>query len=80
MRKCLRRHYGEKSAVDLVTLEVHRRGGLVLGPYLDARRLGKIPKDLRWRALGKPGAVEIDAHLDATIGGARERLHNRPVG
>jgi hypothetical protein len=59
---------GEKSAVDLVTLEVHRRDELVLGPYLDARRLGK------------PGAVGIDAHVDATIGGARQRLHNRPVG
>jgi len=32
------------------------------------------------RALGKPGAVEIDAHLDATIGARVERLHNRPVG
>jgi hypothetical protein len=28
-------------------------------PYLDARRFGKVPKDLRGLALGKLCAVEI---------------------
>jgi hypothetical protein len=45
------------------TLEVHRRGGFVLGSYLNARRLGEIMEDFRGRTLGKLGAVEIDAHL-----------------
>jgi len=31
-------------------------------------------------ALGKLGAIEIDANLDAAIGGTRERLHDWPVG
>jgi len=31
-------------------------------------------------APGKLGAIEIDANLDAAIGGTRERLHDRPVG
>jgi hypothetical protein len=58
---------------------VHRGAGLVLDPYLDARRLGEIPKDLRGLALGKLGAIEIDSDRNATIGGARESLHDWPV-
>ena len=51
----------------------------MLGPDFDAGRLGEVVEDFRWLALGKLGAVEIDAHLDAAIGGARERLHDRPI-
>ena len=58
---------------------MHRRGGLVLGPDLDAGRLGEVVEDFRECALGKLGAIEIDAHLDAAIGGARQRLHDRPI-
>ena len=49
----------------------------MLDPYLDARRLGEIPKDLRGLALGKLGAIEIDADLDAAIGGARGRMKKK---
>jgi len=59
---------------------VHRIAGLALDPYLDARRLGEVPKDLRGFALGKLCAVEIDADRNAAIGGARERLQYRSVG
>jgi hypothetical protein len=52
----------------------------VFDPNLDAGRLGKVPEDLRGLALGKLCAVEIDADRNATIGGARERLQDRPVG
>ncbi|MGA7655560.1 MAG: hypothetical protein WCA96_02090 [Methylocella sp.] len=31
-------------------------------------------------ALGKLGAIERDANLDAAIGGTRERLPDRPAG
>ncbi|MGA3342241.1 MAG: hypothetical protein ABSD11_16890 [Methylocella sp.] len=31
-------------------------------------------------SFGKLGAFEIDANLDAAIGGTCERLHDRPVG
>jgi len=55
----------------LVALQVRRRGGLVLGPDLDSWRLGEIPKGLRWRALGKLGAIEIDARCNASIGDAK---------
>jgi hypothetical protein len=57
--------------------EVHRRAGLVLDPYLDTRRLGEVIENLRGLALGKLGAIKIDADMDATIGGARESLHVR---
>jgi transposase len=69
----------QQAPVDLIALEVHRRGGLVFGPNLDAWRLGEVQKDLRWRALGKLSAIEIDPNLDAAIGGARERLHDGPI-
>jgi hypothetical protein len=70
----------QQPPVALIALEVHRRGGFVLGHSLDAGRLGDVPKDPRWRALGKLGAVEIDAHLDAAISSACKRLDDRPVG
>jgi hypothetical protein len=53
---------------------MHRGAGLVFDPNLDAWRLGEVIENLCWRALGKLGAIEIDSHLDAAIGGARERL------
>ena len=31
-------------------------------------------------SFGKLGAFEIDANLDAAIGGTPERLHDRPAG
>ena len=46
----------QQSAVDLVALEVHRIAGLVLGPYLDAWRLGEVIENLRGLALGELGA------------------------
>jgi hypothetical protein len=58
---------------------VHRRAGVALDTYLNAGRLGKVPKNLRRLALGDLSAVEIDANLDATIGGARERLPDGPI-
>ena len=62
----------------MVAGEVHRIAG-VLGPYLDAWRLGEIPKDLRGLALGELSSVKIDADRNAAIGSARERLHDGPV-
>jgi hypothetical protein len=47
----------------LEALKVHRRGGVELGPNLDAGRLGEVTEDFRGLALGKLGAVEIDANL-----------------
>jgi hypothetical protein len=58
---------------------MHRHPVVALGAYLDAGRLGKVLKDPCRLALGKLVAVEIDAHRDAAIGGARERLDDRPV-
>jgi hypothetical protein len=46
----------------------------VLDPYLDARSLGEIIENLRGLALGKLGAIEIDADCNAAIGSAREPL------
>ena len=51
----------------------------MLDPYLDDRRLGEIIENLRSLALGKLGAIEIDADCDAAVGSARERLHDWPV-
>ena len=47
--------------------------------FVFLRRLGKLMEGLHGLALGKLGAVEIDAHLDAAIGGARERLDDWAV-
>ena len=55
---------------------MHRIAGLVFDPYLDARRFGEIIEDFRELALGKLGAIEIDADCNAAIGSARERLHD----
>jgi hypothetical protein len=49
----------QQSPVDLVALEVHWRGGPVLGPNLDARRLGKIIENFRGVALGKLRASQL---------------------
>jgi hypothetical protein len=68
------RHY-----LNLVGLEMHGITGLVLDPYLDAMRFGEVIENFRGLALGKLCAVEIDADRNATIGGTRERLHDRPV-
>jgi hypothetical protein len=46
---------------------MHRIAGVVLDPYLDARRLGEVIENLRGLALGELGAVEIDADMDAAI-------------
>jgi hypothetical protein len=51
----------------------------VLDPYLQTWRFGEVIENLRGLALGKLGAVVIDADLDATIGSACERLHDCPV-
>ena len=61
----------QQLAVNLVALEVHQRAGVTLDPYLDAGRLGEVLEDLRGLALGKLGAIKINANLDAAIGGAR---------
>jgi hypothetical protein len=50
----------------------------VFDPNLDARRFGEVIENLRGLALGELSAVEIDADMDATIGGARECLHDGP--
>jgi hypothetical protein len=42
----------------------------------------RVPTELRalrWLALGKLCAIKINADVNATIGGARERLHYGPV-
>jgi hypothetical protein len=65
--------------VDLIALEVHQGAPLVLDPCLDARRLGEVIEKPPGLALGELGAIEIDAHIDASIGGACERLHNGTV-
>ncbi|HEY8032180.1 MAG TPA: hypothetical protein VIF02_07350 [Methylocella sp.] len=64
----------------MVAFEVHRIAGLVLDPYLGARRFGEVIENLRGFALGKLGAIEIDADRNAAVGGARERLPDGPVG
>ena len=69
----------EQPAVNLVGLEMHRIAGLVLDPNLDARRLGEVIENLRGLALGKLGAIKIDADCNVAIGGACERLHDWPV-
>jgi hypothetical protein len=51
-----------------------RRAGLALDSYLDARRLGKVPENLRGLAFGELSGAEINANLNAAIGGTRERL------
>jgi hypothetical protein len=43
-------------------------------PYLDAWRLGEVTENLRGLSIGELCAVEINADLDAAIGGAREAL------
>lgn len=78
-RRKVRGAGAQQSPVDLVAFEVHRRAGLVLDPYLDTRRLGEVIENRRGLALGKLGAVEIDADMDATIGCPRERLQDRPI-
>jgi hypothetical protein len=50
----------QQAPVNLVALEVHRGARLVLDPYLDARRLGEVIKNLRGLALGKLSPVKID--------------------
>jgi len=57
---CRLRPEAEKLAappVDLVALEVHRGARLVLDPYLDARRLGEVIKNLRG-----PRARQAESH------------------
>jgi hypothetical protein len=61
----------QQPPVDLVALEVHRGASPVFDPNLDARRFGEVIENLRGLALGKLGAVEIDADRNAAIGGAR---------
>jgi phytoene dehydrogenase-like protein len=46
---------------------------------LDDGRLGEVIENLCGLALGKLGAIEIDADRNAAIGGARESLHDWPV-
>jgi ribosomal 50S subunit-recycling heat shock protein len=48
-------------------LALHRIAGLVLDPYLDARRFGEVIENLRWLALGKLSAIEINVNLDAAL-------------
>lgn len=59
----------QQVAVDLVALEMHRRPMIAFRADLDAGRFSEIPKDLCRLAIGKLGAVEIDAHRDTSIGG-----------
>jgi hypothetical protein len=63
----------------LVALEVHRIAGLVLDPQLDARSLGEIIENLRGLALGKLGAIEIDADRNTAWcqGGEEEDCRQR---
>ena len=60
----------DKALINTPAAEVHRCAVVALGQDLDGGRLGEVLKDLRGLALGKLCAVEIDAHLDATIGRA----------
>jgi hypothetical protein len=50
-------------------------------PYLHAldRKSYETREQCEEAALGKLGAVKIDPHLDAAIGGTSERLHDGPV-
>jgi hypothetical protein len=41
---------------------------------------GEVIENLSLLALGKLGAIEIDSHLDAAIGGACECLQDWPIG
>jgi hypothetical protein len=40
----------------------------------------EVIENLRGLALGELGAIEIDSHLGAAIGGACERLQDWPIG
>jgi hypothetical protein len=56
----------QQLAVNLVGLEMHRIAGLVLDPYLDARRLGEVKEDLGWLAFRKLLTVKINSHLSCS--------------
>jgi hypothetical protein len=63
----------KQSAVNLIAFEVHRRTVVAFGANLNAGRLGKVLKDLSRLAFGELRSVEIDAHIDAAIGGILRR-------
>ena len=47
---------------------------MLLGPNLDAGRLGEVMEGLPGLVLGKLGAMEIGADIDAAIGGSSRKL------
>jgi hypothetical protein len=47
---------------------------MLLGPNLDAGRLGEVMEGLRGLVLGKLGAMEIGADMDAAINGSGRTL------
>jgi hypothetical protein len=47
---------------------------MLLGPNLDAGRLGEVMEGLPGLVLGKLGAMEIGADMDAAIGGSGRKL------
>jgi len=51
----------QQLGVDLIALEVHRRDVVAFGAYPNDRRFSYVFDDLRGLALGKLGAVGIDA-------------------
>jgi hypothetical protein len=49
---------------------------MLLGPNLDAGRLGEVMEGLPGLVLGKLGAMEIGADIDAAIGGSSRKTSN----
>jgi hypothetical protein len=47
---------------------------MLLDPNLDAGRLGEVMEGLRGLVLGKLGATEIGANMDAAINGSGRTL------
>ena len=58
----------------------HQRLALRFGANFDVGRCREIPQDSRRRTLGEAAPIKIEPDLVAAIGGARERLHHRPIG
>jgi hypothetical protein len=58
---------------------VHRRTVVAFAANLNAGRLGQVVKDRGRLAFGELRAIKINAHRDTPIGGASERLQDRPV-
>jgi hypothetical protein len=70
----------EPVPVNLIALKVHEGRVLALHGDFDAKGIRQFFKDFCRLALGKLRGVKVYPHFHATVRGAGERLHDRPVG